>query len=46
MQPACQRQSDAVSGTIEVDEVHVAPRFGGRVAKIHAREGDALKPAT
>jgi HlyD family secretion protein len=33
-----------VSGTIEVDEVHVAPRFGGRVAKIFAEEGQALKP--
>ena len=40
---ACERQSDAVSGTIEVDEVHVAPRFGGRVAKIHVQEGDALQ---
>ena len=40
---ACERGADAVSGTIEVDEVHVAPRFGGRVAKIHVREGDALK---
>ena len=42
--PACERRADPVSGTIEVDEVHVAPRFGGRVAKIHVREGDALKP--
>ncbi len=33
---------DAVSGTIEVDEVHVAPRMGGRVEKIFAREGDRL----
>jgi HlyD family secretion protein len=39
---ACQRRNDAVSGTIEVDEVHVAPRFGGRVEKIFAREGDPL----
>ena len=39
----CERRADPVSGTIEVDEVHVAPRFGGRVAKIHVREGDALK---
>ena len=42
--PACQRKSDAVSGTIEVDEVHVAPRMGGRVEKIFAREGDVLHP--
>lgn len=42
-QGACERQNDAVSGTIEVDEVHVAPRFGGRVAKTHAQEGDSLK---
>ena len=40
----CEQRADPVSGTIEVDEVHVAPRFGGRVAKIHVREGDALKP--
>lgn len=40
---ACQRRNDAVSGTIEVDEVHVAPRMGGRVLKIFAREGQALK---
>lgn len=42
--PACQRKSNAVSGTIEVDEVHVAPRMGGRVEKIFAREGDRLQP--
>ncbi len=42
--PACQRKTDAVSGTIEVDEVHVAPRMGGRVEKIFAREGDRLDP--
>ena len=40
---SCTGETDAVSGTIEVDEVHVAPRFGGRVAKIHVQEGDALK---
>lgn len=39
----CQRRRDSVSGTIEVDEVHVAPRMGGRVEKIFAREGDRLK---
>src|SRR5438874_3257974 len=31
-----------VSGTIEVDEAHVASRYGGRVEKIHAQEGDTL----
>ena len=40
----CQRQNNAVSGTIEVDEVHVGPRMGGRVAKIFAQEGDKLRP--
>jgi len=39
----CQRANDAVSGTIEVDEVHVAPRSGGRVAKIYAQEGEPLQ---
>ncbi len=34
----------SVSGTIETDEVHVASRYGGRVEKIYAEEGDALKP--
>jgi HlyD family secretion protein len=38
----CQRHGDAVSGTIEVDEVHVGPRSGGRVEKIFAQEGDKL----
>lgn len=38
----CQRQNNAVSGTIEVDEVHVGPRMSGRVAKIFAQEGDTL----
>ncbi len=41
--PACQRRSDGVSGTIEVDEVHVGPRTAGRVEKIFAREGENLK---
>lgn len=40
----CRRQSNAVSGTIEVDEVHVASRSAGRVEKIFAWEGDTLKP--
>jgi len=31
-----------VSGTVEVDEVHVASRYGGRVEEIYAQEGDAL----
>jgi HlyD family secretion protein len=39
----CDRRSDTVSGTIEVDEVHVASRTGGRVEKIFAWEGDTLK---
>src|SRR5881628_4219447 len=33
-----------VSGTIDTDEVHVASRYGGRVEKILAQEGDTLKP--
>ena len=40
---ACERRSDSVSGTIEVDEVHVGPRTAGRVEKIFAQEGDSLK---
>jgi HlyD family secretion protein len=39
---ACERGGDAVSGTIEVDEVHVAPRTGGRVEKLFVQEGDTL----
>jgi HlyD family secretion protein len=39
----CNRQSNAVSGTVEVDEVHVASRSAGRVEKIFAWEGDSLK---
>jgi HlyD family secretion protein len=42
----CNRQSNAVSGTIEVDEVHVASRSAGRVEKIFAWEGDSLKANT
>lgn len=39
-----QRQAGtrSVSGTVEVDEVHVASRYGGRVEKIEAQEGDTL----
>ena len=39
----CHKPSNAVSGTIEVDEVHVGPRMSGRVQKIFAQEGDKLK---
>ncbi|HET9419383.1 MAG TPA: efflux RND transporter periplasmic adaptor subunit [Chthoniobacterales bacterium] len=39
----CERRSNAVSGTIEVDEVHVGPRSPGRVEKIFAQEGDHLR---
>jgi HlyD family secretion protein len=42
----CNRKSNAVSGTIEVDEVHVASRSAGRVEKIFAWEGDTLKAGT
>lgn len=41
--PACGQRKNAVSGTIEVDEVHVGPRSGGRVEKIFAWEGDTLR---
>src|SRR5438046_1462752 len=42
--PSCQRdrRPPHVSGTIETDEVHVASRYGGRVEKIYAREGESL----
>lgn len=43
---SCQRPHDSVSGTIEVDEVHVGPRMGGRVEKILASEGDRLAAGT
>lgn len=33
----------SVSGTIDTDEVHVASRYGGRVERILAQEGDTLK---
>ena len=35
----------SVSGTIETDEVRVASRYGGRVVKISAVEGDSLQAA-
>src|SRR6476646_10416376 len=40
---SCGDRGKAVSGTIEVDEVHVGPRSGGRVEKIFAWEGDRLR---
>jgi HlyD family secretion protein len=41
---ACNRNSNSsVSGTIQTDEVRVASRYGGRVEKISAQEGDSLK---
>ena len=33
---------NSVSGTIETDEARVASRYGGRVEKIFAQDGDAL----
>jgi HlyD family secretion protein len=41
---ACEHRNNAVSGTIEVDEVHIGPRMAGRVEKIFAQEGDKLAP--
>lgn len=41
--PRNQPERPTASGTIETDEVHVASRYGGRVEKILAREGEALK---
>jgi HlyD family secretion protein len=40
---SCGDRRNTVSGTIEVDEVHVGPRSGGRVEKIFAWEGDRLR---
>ena len=37
-------RAGSVSGTIETDEVRAASRYGGRVEKILAAEGDSLKP--
>ena len=39
---ACRPSPQSVSGTIETDEAHLASRYGGRVQKIFAEEGDAL----
>ncbi len=36
------QESSSVSGTIETDEARVASRYGGRVEKTLAQEGDAL----
>jgi HlyD family secretion protein len=36
-------RTDHVSGTIEVDETRLASRYGGRVEKIFAREGDSVQ---
>ena len=44
---SCSRNNSnggSVSGTIDTDEVHVASRYGGRVEKILAQEGDTLTP--
>jgi HlyD family secretion protein len=42
---SCDRNShsNTVSGTIQTDEVRVASRYGGRVEKLFAQEGDSLK---
>jgi HlyD family secretion protein len=40
----CRPRVQPVSGTIEVDEVHVAPRSGGRVVELFAQEGETLRP--
>jgi len=34
--------TQAVSGTVETDEAHVASRYGGRVVALYAQEGDSL----
>lgn len=34
--------TQAVSGTVETDEAHVASRYGGRVVALFAQEGDSL----
>jgi len=41
---SCRRSANPprVSGTIEVDQVHVGSRYGGRVEKINAAEGNSL----
>jgi HlyD family secretion protein len=37
------RAKTSASGTVETDEVHIASRYGGRVEKIFAQEGDTLQ---
>lgn len=37
-----QRPAGAVSGTVQCDEIHVGSRYGGRVEKLFAWEGDVL----
>jgi multidrug resistance efflux pump len=39
---AQRHHAHSVSGTIDVDDVHVASRYGGRVQKIFAQESDTL----
>lgn len=43
---SCQPNSSpsSFSGTIEVDEARIGPRYGGRVIELRAHEGDELKP--
>ena len=36
------RVKDSVSGTIETDETRIASRYGGRVERVFAQEGDGL----
>jgi len=43
MLTSCRPASRLISGTIEVDEAHVASRYGGRVVKLYADEGTVLK---
>lgn len=46
IQPGCRPGRDVswVSGTIETDEARLASRYGGRVEKVLAQEGDTLVP--
>jgi len=41
--PADSARERSVSGTIETDEARVASRYGGRVERLLAEEGDGLK---
>jgi HlyD family secretion protein len=38
-----QARARSVSGTVEVDIIRVASRYGGRIRKLHAREGGTLR---